>query len=124
MCRVGPEEVWLLKILKLLKRSQVMYSEKKDDPKEPQTTEVFNLLESSLLGSWFPRTQFRVLSHPGTQRLLQSQCEGAWLLLPLTADLGIIRVVCFYWYTENKCGVIKASAQISKEGRGGQARSP
>lgn len=50
-------------------------------------------LEKDLIGNLFLGIQFIVLDHTGTQKPLQPCSKGNWLLLKVTAEVGLMHVV-------------------------------
>lgn len=69
-------------------------------------------LRMSHLRNWLPWFQFSVLSHPGTQRQLQTQTRGAWPLFPLTSEFRVIYVMLALLMGHNSCVVKGISTQI------------
>lgn len=58
------------------------------------------LLKKGCQGNWFPKNHFTVLSHLGTQRLLQSWSNRTLLLFVLVANLGVIHKMLVFFFSK------------------------
>lgn len=74
--------------------------------------------------SWLDRIHFSMIRNPGAQRPLHPWTRGTWPFLELAADLSIVHICYFFWYsTCSSDELMKISLQITMEGHSGQATS-
>lgn len=142
-CKVVAEKTLLIEKISIKSKSSTSQQDKRKDglraSEEPGTIHYYQSCTSKTLcfkdkapghpaqevltSELIPGIDYTVLSYQGTEKSLQSQFKGSWLLLKPAADfLGLSMWCWFYRHAEFKSyGPMKTSTKISEESLESQA---